>query len=95
MDDETAVTLNGVELYEGIDYRWTSTGRLVLKRPRPKFAFPSFLDNVVSLLLLRWASIGNPECTYPDFVMVENWEYGSRSTYMFDTKEFDAFISYE
>jgi len=56
---------------------------------------PTFMDNVRSFLMFRWAEIGNPECTYPDFVVVENFEYGSRDLYMFDTKEFDEFISYE
>jgi len=95
MDSSTDVYLNGVELYEGIDYRWTSEGKLVLRRPEPQLVFPSFIDNVVRFLSFRWPEIGNPICFYPDFVAIENWEYGERSTYTFGSEEFNQLISYE
>lgn len=95
MDNSTDVYLNGVELYEGVDYHWTPKGKLVLHRPEPKLVFPTFFDNVLNFFLFRWVEIGNPLCTYPDFVTIENWEYGHRDVYAFGTKAFNDFISYE
>ena len=93
------VSLNGVDLAGGRDYYWIPAGfqphgKLVLRRPRPR-AVPRSLEEKLTLFFQgRWKELSTPRDPYPDFVVIENWSAGIRSTFFFGTVEFDEHVCY-
>jgi hypothetical protein len=88
------VLYNGQQLIESVDYYWTS-GRLVLRRPKPLLGKRSFAQKLWLGLTFQWRELRRPETPVPEFVVVENWEFCSREMYVRGTSAFENNVAYE
>lgn len=92
--NEIDVFYNGQQLLEETDYYWTS-GRVVLRRPRPFVGQRSLLQKIWLIITFQWREALRPELPAPEFIVVENWDFGSREMYVRGTQAFDNNVAYE